>query len=116
MIVRQEKLKQAQPELQVAMELFGWGLSNYDIQILKSEKNSIEFVIQKFAYRYKLNNQIQGAIDWLKQQNPGIKIDINQDKKFDLFVLGLKVSKEKKEKIEMPIDEPAMISSDEKTA
>lgn len=116
MIIKQDKLKQAPNELHNAMELFGWGLANYDVQILKVEKNSIEFVIQKFSYRYKCNNQIQGAIDWLKQQCPNVKIETNSDKQFDLFVMGLKASKEKKEKIELPIDEPALISDDEKTA
>lgn len=118
MIIKQDKLKQTQSELHVAMELFAWALSNYDVQVLKVEKNSVEFVIQKFSYRYKINNQIQVVIDWLKEQCPDVKIETKNEKQFDLFIIGFKVTKEKKEKIEkneLPIDEPAMISSDEKT-
>jgi hypothetical protein len=115
MILKQDKLKQSLPELKGAIELFVWGLSNYDVLILKTEKNTIEFVIQKFSYRYKTNNQITGAIDWLKQQIPNVKIEIIPDNKSDIYVMGLRASKEKKEKIEIPIDEPELISSDEKT-
>ena len=115
MIVKQELLKQTNDDLKQTIELFAWGSGKYDVQISKADKSSIEFVLQKFSYRYKLNKQIQGVIDWMKQFNSNVKIDIIPDKSHDVFVMTIKTANEKKEKQKPIIDEPAMISSDEKT-
>ncbi len=97
MIVKQDKLKQTSPELSKAVELFAWGLGKYDVLILKAEKNSVEFNIQKFSYRYKTNNEITGAIEWIKQQVPNVNISTSEVKKHDLFSMSIKMTKEKKE-------------------
>lgn len=115
MIVKQDILKQTNDDLKRQIELFGWGLGKYDLQVSNADKSSIEFVIQKFSYRYKLNKQIQGVIDWMKQLNSNVKIEIIPGTSHDVFVMTMKTTSEKKEKQKPTIDEPAMISSDEKT-
>lgn len=105
MIVKQDKLKQASPELNKAVELFAWGLGKYDVLILKAEKNSVEFNIQKFSFRFKTNNEIAGAIEWIKQQVPGVNIVTSEVKKHELFTMSMKLTKEKKEKIEIKSNE-----------
>jgi len=108
MLISQHKLKQTNDEIAKAIETFVWGIgSTYDVQVLNADKNSVEFGIQKFSYRYKLNNQIQGVIEWIEKEIPGIKIEKKQGKQYDIFILSskTKTSKPKTEKPDLPVDD-----------
>jgi len=108
MLISQHKLKQTNDEIAKAIETFVWGIgTSYDVQVLNAEKNSVEFGIQKFSYRYKLNNQIQGVIEWIENEMPGIKVEKKEGKRYDTFVLSnkMKASKTKTEKPDLPVDD-----------
>lgn len=108
MLVNQHKLKQTNDEITKGIETFVWGIGKqYDVQVLNADKSSVEFAIQKFSYRYKLNNQIQGVIEWIETEIPGIKIEKKEGKKHDIFVMAIKTKtqKTKTEKPDLPVDD-----------